>query len=94
MSIAPYLILLALVEPWQVLRAAIWAFAPRVLIYSYVVNYYWQKPLSYIGTTAKWDKFLRWQPFPVWFVNVVIAAILIYTGTLSERLLNLVYSWL
>lgn len=73
MVLTPYLIFWYQVGLSAIVQAGIIALIPRILIYDYVVNKYWGKPLDYIGNTAKWDKFLRWQPFPVWSVRLVIA---------------------
>lgn len=50
--------------------------AIRVLIYGPVVNYYIGKELFYVGTTAKWDRFIRWTRLPVWAVSIITALLI------------------
>lgn len=54
------------------------ALAIRALMYGPVVHYYAGLPLFYVGTTAKYDRFLRWSGIPAIVASIVIALFCIW----------------
>lgn len=51
------------------------ALAVRAILYGPVVHYFAGLPLFYVGTTAKYDRFLRWSGIPSYIAGLVIALI-------------------